>query len=184
MNYLLNKQTDAGACLAVVECGAEQGTGPTHDGVVGACARATVVQQNDETPAELALRATRRALRLTKSGPLEAGVIVASDTVNDEVFLCRCQIARAMILAMRGAVAPRLIFVAPSSISEAGRHELFSIAGTLSTQLHGTPIEVSVRFMEARPISALHSVVTAITPRPALTPPGSSANELSAAEVA
>lgn len=160
MNHLLNQEADAGACLTVVESGAEQSSGTTYDGVIGACERATVVQQNDETPAELALRATRRAMLLVRAGErLEAGVIVASDAINDEVFLCRCQIARAMIRAMSGALAPRLIFVAPSTISEAGRHELFSIAGTLSTQLHGTPIVVSVRFADPRERSGLHPVI-------------------------
>ena len=169
MNHLLNKQADAGACLTVVEWGAEQSSGPTYDGVIGASARATVVQQNDETPAELALRATRRAMRLIRTGaPLEAGVIIASDAINDEVFLCRCQIARAMIRAMQGATAPRLIFVAPSTISDEGRHELFSIAGTLSTQLHGTPIEVSVRFADTREISGLHPVIKSLPQQPQL----------------
>jgi hypothetical protein len=166
MNSILNRNTDTGACLTVVEYGAQRGTEASHDGVVDASTRATVVQQADETPAELALRAMRRAVGLTHSGtPLEAGVIIASDAINDEVFLCRCQIAGAMIRAMRGAVSPRLIFVAPNTISDEGRHELFSIAGTLATQLHGTPIEVSVRFAETRQHdSGLHHVRHQATP--------------------
>jgi hypothetical protein len=163
MNSLLHNRTDGGACLTVVEFGAEQ-TCDTRDGVTNASARAMVVQQVDETPAELALRATRRAIRLTRSGvPLEAGVIVAGDSVSDELFVCRCQTARAMIRAMRGARAPRLIFVAPSTISEASRHELFSIAGTLASQMQGSPIEVSVRFSERRLDSGLHPIVSDVT---------------------
>jgi hypothetical protein len=73
-----------------------------------------------------------------------------------------------MIHAMQGATTPRLIFVAPSTISEEGRHELFSIAGTLSTQLHGTPIEVSVRFADTRQISGLHPVIKSLPQQPQL----------------
>jgi hypothetical protein len=161
MNCILNsRDADGGACLAVVEAGSEPNPRATDDGVLNASARVLVMQQYDETPAEFALRATRRATQLTRNGaPLEAGVIIASDVADDDAFLCRCRIARAMIRAMRGATAPRLIFVASSSISEHARHELFSIAGTLSTQLHGTPIEVSVRFAERRPVSGVHPVV-------------------------
>jgi hypothetical protein len=168
MNQLLNTPADLGACLTIVEFGAERSSA-SHDGILDASARAMVVQQADETPAELALRATRRAARLVQAGAaLEAGVIVASDVVSDEVFLGRCQIARAMIRAMRGATTPRLIFVAPSTISDEGRHELFSIAGTLATQLHGTPIEVSVRFSDRRQVSGLHPVVAPAARRRAL----------------
>ncbi len=150
MNCLLNQQPEVGACLTVVEVGAPGGA-EAHDGVDGASARAVVVQQDDETPAELALRATRRTTRLIRNGTaLEAGVIIVGDESGDDMFLSRCQIARVMIRAMRGAIAPRLIFIAPSSISDEARHELFSIAGTLATQLHGTSIEVSVRFSEQR----------------------------------
>lgn len=166
MNCILNsRDADVGVCLAVVEAGSEPNSRATDDGVVNASARVMVMQQLDETPAEFALRATRRATQLTRNGaPLEAGVIVASDAADDETFLSRCRIARAMIRAMRGAAAPRLIFVASSMISDQARHELFSLAGTLSTQLHGTPIEVSVRFAERR-VSGVHPVVRPVAPR-------------------
>jgi hypothetical protein len=160
------QDADAGACLTVVEAGAGWVCKAADDGVSGACARALVAQQPDETPAELALRASRRIEQLVRGGPIEAGVIVASDAVSDDVFESRCQIARSMIRAMQGAEAPRLIFAAPSTLSDDGRHELLAIAGTLAMQLHGAPVEVFVRFAEPAEISGMYPAVHSTTGEP------------------
>jgi hypothetical protein len=110
-------------------------------------AQATVVQQHDETPNELAVRAVRRVDQLTREGmPLVSGVILVNGEVEPEAFEARCQIARAMIRGMRGARSARLLLLAPEQISDGGRHELLAIAGTLASQLEGLPVEVSVRF--------------------------------------
>jgi len=151
---------DAGACLMIVEAGAGRVSRAVDDGVWDASSRIVVAQQPDETPAELALRASRRADGIARSRkPLEAGVIVASDVATDEVFASRCQMARAMIAAMRGSEAPRLIFAAPNTLSDAGRHELLAIVGTLTTQLVGTPVEVFVRFLEPKEQSGTYPIV-------------------------
>ena len=144
------RDAEAGACVMVVEAGAAWVSRQVDDGVSEASDRVLVAQQADETPAELSLRALRHCDALTRSGkPLVAGVVVASDTISDDVFQARCQIARAMIRAMAGCDTARLIFAAPSTLSDGGRHELMAIAGTLTAQLRGTRVEVSVRFIDA-----------------------------------
>jgi hypothetical protein len=159
------QDADAGACLMIVEAGAGWVSRAVDDGVWDASSRVLVAQQPDETPAELALRASRRAERIARAGrPLEAGVIVAADAASDEVFASRCQMARAMIRAMQGSEAPRLIFAAPSTVSDDGRHELLAIAGTLTTQLAGTRVEVSVRFLEPKEVSGTYPAVHAVRP--------------------
>jgi len=159
------QDADVGACLMIVEAGAGWISRSVDDGVWDASARIVVAQQPDETPAELALRASHRADGIARSRkPLEAGVIVASDSVSDDVFASRCQIAKAMIVAMQGSEAPRLIFAAPSTLSDTGRHELLAIAGTLTTQLAGTPVEVFVRFLEPKERSGTYPAVRPARP--------------------
>lgn len=154
------QDADVGACLMIVEAGAGWVSRSVDDGVWDASSRIVVAQQYDETPAELALRASRRADAIARSRkPLEAGVIVASDSASDDVFASRCQIAKSMIHAMHGSEAPRLIFAAPSTLSDTGRHELLAIAGALTSQLAGTPVEVFVRFLEAKERSGTYPAV-------------------------
>jgi hypothetical protein len=140
---------NTGSCVVVVEQGADW-LGSETERSVSSTGRAMVFQQPSETPAEFALRVRRRVQVLRQSSTeVEVAVIAASDATDDETFQARCQIAQALLSAM-GAEAPRLVFEAPASISNEGRHELLSIAGTLTSQLHGSPIEVSVRFGESR----------------------------------
>jgi hypothetical protein len=147
-----------GAYIVVVEAGAELATELLDEGLGQATERAMIPQQHDETPGELAVRAARRAKQIAAKQPVEICIIAAGEACDDEVFHSRCQIARTMILAMRGARAPRLVFAAPKSLSDEGRHELMAIVGTLTSQLHGTPVEVSVRFApaESSPRSGVH----------------------------
>jgi hypothetical protein len=148
------EQSPSGACLTVVEFGVGEPTAVLDSFAMAAEAHATVVQQVDETPAELATRVVRRVRQLTRGGiPLLAGAIMANEDVGDEAFQGRCQIARAMIRAMRGAPTGSLTFLAPTSLSDEGRHELLAIAGTLASQLRGMPVEVSVRFDSRPPVS-------------------------------
>ncbi len=140
-----------GACVLVVEQGAQCQQALIADSVAGVHERAMVAQHPDETPAELALR-VRRRIQLLSQGkvPVEAVVIVASDATDDETFQSRCQIAALCLAAMRGAASPRLSFVAPRTLSDEGRHELLSIVGTLTQQVQGSPVEISVRFAAPR----------------------------------
>jgi hypothetical protein len=140
---------NTGSCFVVVEQGADW-HGSATERSVSATGRAMVFQQPSETPAELALRVRRRVQLLRHSStPVELAVVAASDATDDATFQARCQIAQALLSTM-GAGTARLVFEAPASISNDGRHELLSIAGTLTGQLHGSQIEVSVRFAEPR----------------------------------
>lgn len=115
--------------------------------------RTVVAQQPDEPPAELAVRVIRRAQELARTKtPLECAVIVACDDTCDEVFAARCNMARALVRAMEGAPRARLLFMPSAQLSDEGRHELLSIAGTLAVQLAHVPVEVSVRFQTPPPV--------------------------------
>lgn len=134
------------ACIVVVENGVAR-IPQIDDPACSLTDRAIIAQSPDETPAELAVRVIRRAQELARNRtPVQCAVIAASDAVDDEVFASRCRIARALVRAMEGAPKANLSFVAPGTLSDDGRHELLSIAGTLAMQLHHVPVEVSVRF--------------------------------------
>jgi hypothetical protein len=134
------------ACILVVERGVESIPSISEPGCV-ATERAIIAQQPDETPVELSARVIRRAQELARQKtPIECAVIVASDAVQDDVFAARCHMARALVRAMEGAPRARLVFALPASLSDEGRHELLSIAGTLALHLSHVPVEVNVRF--------------------------------------
>jgi hypothetical protein len=96
------------------------------------------------------------------------GAIVASDDVREETFEARCQIALAMIRAMRGSKEAKLVIAAPAELSAEGRHQLLAIAGTLASQLGGLPVEVSVRFEERRPTQSSTRLRAIVPVRPML----------------
>ncbi len=161
----MNEQQDRGACIVVVEQGVPPLQALDQNGICDACLRAVVAQQHDETPAELALRVARRIERLTRQGtPLEAGVFVASDATDDDVFTSRCLMARAMLRGMSAAHEPRLVFEVPSTLSDAGRHELLALAGTLMSQLDSSRVQVLVRFADAEKVEAPASGVVRRVP--------------------
>lgn len=121
---------------------------------------AVVPQQPDETPAELALRATRRVEALVSgSAKLDTVVIAAGARHNDEVFAARCSVARALIQVMSERGGSRLVFAAPANLPASARHELIALAGTLAAQLHDTPLDVGVRFDEPRDRSRSRSTL-------------------------
>lgn len=138
-----------GACVVVVEHGAEWFGTATERSMDDVRGRVMVVQQPGESPAELTLRVRRRALSLTQSKtPVTVAVMAVSDSSDEATFEARCQIARCLLQVMNGGV-PNLVLSAPPNMPDAGRHELLAIAGTLTGQLYGSPVEVSVRFPTA-----------------------------------
>jgi hypothetical protein len=138
------------ACIVVVETGADE-IPSIDDPSCSGTERVIIAQQPDETPAELAMRVSRRAQDLARTTPIESAVIVASDTIHDDVFASRCLMARALVRAMSGASSARLLFTPRHTLADEGRHELLSIAGTLAMQLGHVPVEVSVRFASPPP---------------------------------
>lgn len=140
------------AGVVVVEWGAQSVWRPDIDGVAEASARAVLAQQRDETPGEFALRVSRAIASITRGRTsLEAGVFVTSDADSDDlVFNARCTIARAMLSAMEHARAPRIVFQADTAVSEASREDLMTLVETLTGQLATQPVEVQLRFVEAR----------------------------------
>lgn len=136
-------------CVVVLEAGGEwPGFVESDNGPVN---WAVVPQQPDETPAELALRATHRVEALVSGdAQLDTVVIAAGSRHDDEVFAARCSVARALIQVMSARGGSRLVFSAPANLPASARHELIALAGTLAAQSHGTALDVGVRFDERR----------------------------------
>jgi hypothetical protein len=132
--------------LTVVELGAQstalEGLAANGD------AHALVVQQAKETPLELALRVAKCAREMLSCGtPLRMATIVASEDTSEEMFQARCHVAQTLIRAMSAPDFGCLVFCAPDTLSNEGRHELLALAGTLANQLSRQTMEVSVRFL-------------------------------------
>ena len=140
------KQEDKqGVCAVVMEAGAEW---PTFDhDARGADSYAVIPQQPEETPAELAWRAAERVASLERNGArVESVVSAVGSAHDDEVFAARCVVARALIAQNDGRGEAELIFSASARLTEAARHELLALAGTLAAQARGSALSVKVRF--------------------------------------
>lgn len=111
-----------------------------------------VAADRDGTPAELALRVLQR-LQSLESGDARvelAAVLAGNAPATDEVFEARCLIARAVLRHMAAAGIGKLAFSAPSNLPDASRHELMALVGTLTDQLVGTQMSISIRFGDSR----------------------------------
>ncbi len=144
-------------CVVVMEAGGEW---PSFVEREGSANWAVIPQQPSETPAELALRSSRRLSALAEHGaPIDMVIIAAGAQCNDQVFAARCAVARSLIQAM-GDRDGQLVFSAPSKLPEPSRHELIALAGTLANQVRGTPLGVSVRFPEAKQAAPRQAIST------------------------
>jgi hypothetical protein len=112
-----------------------------HDVVV-------VAGDPDGTPAELALRVLHRleSLESSERRTEQAVVLAGVSPSHDEVFEARCLIARALLKHMAPAGTGGLVYSAPSALPDDSRHELMALVGTLTEQLVGTQLSISIRF--------------------------------------
>jgi hypothetical protein len=137
----------AGVLFVVVEAGGQWPAWLSklqrvvHDVVVVAAYR-------DGTPAELALRVLHRlqALEASKDRAQMAVVLAGTSSAHDEVFEARCLMARALLRHMAADKTGKLVYSATSTLTDDSRHELMALVGTLTEQLIGTQMSISVRF--------------------------------------
>lgn len=137
----------AGVLFVVVEAGGQWPTWLSqlqrvvHDVVV-------VAADRDGTPAELALRVLHRlqSLEASKIRPQMAVVLAGTSLAHDEIFEARCLVARAVLRHMTSATIGKLVYSAPAKLSDDSRHELMALVGTLTEQLVGTQMSISIRF--------------------------------------
>jgi hypothetical protein len=73
-------------------------------------------------------------------------VLAASGSQGDDVFAARCAMARALLTHMAVLGEGKLALSAPDALPATARHELLDLAGTLISQLAGSPLSVAVRF--------------------------------------
>jgi hypothetical protein len=111
-----------------------------------------VAADRDNTPAELALRVLHRLQGLEAEGShVEfAAVLAGTSGATDEVFEARCLVARAVLRHMATTGTGKLAFSAPSNLADSARHELMALVGTLTDQLVGTRMSISIRFGDSR----------------------------------
>jgi hypothetical protein len=111
-----------------------------------------VAADRDSTPAELALRVLQRlqALEAESSRVEMAAVLAGNAPPSDEVFEARCRVARAVLRHMATSGTGKLAFAAPSNLPDSSRHELMALVGTLTDQLVGTQMSISIRFGDSR----------------------------------
>lgn len=109
---------------------------------------AVVASDADATPAELALRALKRLQTIESHGSRVrmAVVLAGPGEPPDEVFQARCLVASAVLKHMAGDNQGKLAFAASDSTLPEARHELLALVGTLTNQLVGTALSISVRF--------------------------------------
>lgn len=143
------------ARAVVMEAGADwpafihEGGGPNH--------WAIIPQQPQETPAELALRATARLAALKQRGAsIDSLVIAVGPAHDDEIFASRCAVARALLRALDQRKDAELIFSASAGLADPARHELLALAGTLASQAQGCKLSVSVRFRNRQGVQREH----------------------------
>jgi len=79
-----------------------------------------------------------------------AVVLAGSGEPADEIFQARCLIASAVLKHMADANHGKLAFAAAEHLKPEARHELMALVGTLTNQLVGTEISISVRFEDQR----------------------------------
>jgi hypothetical protein len=118
-----------------------------------------VAADRDGTPAELALRVLHRlqSLEADHSRVEYAAVLAGTSAATDEVFEARCRVARAVLRHMARSGTGKLAFAAPSNLPDNSRHELMALVGTLTDQLVGTEMSISIRFGDSRQSQQLHA---------------------------
>jgi hypothetical protein len=122
-----------------------------------------VASEADGTPAELALRATRRLASLeSQDRRVTLAVILAgAQSSADEVFESRCLLARALLRHMSSSKRGKLVFAGGEGLNPDATQELMSLVGTLTNQLAGTRLSISVRFERAADSSPDHDRASA-----------------------
>jgi hypothetical protein len=117
-------------------------------------------QSGSETPEVFAHRVAHRVYKLTAKGlALEFVVIAISERLDLEALDARQRLGRAIATAMSTNSSGELILSAAEHASDAIRHHLFTLAGSLMDDLAGSPVNVRVRFT-----STSHSAVRVVRP--------------------
>lgn len=107
-----------------------------------------VAGDSARTPSELAIRAIRRlqTLESNRRRVSTAVLLVSPGGNTDEVFESRCLFTRALLHHMSSATHGKLILAGDEDIGAEAKYELMSLADTLTNQLVGTKLSISVRF--------------------------------------
>ncbi len=138
----------------------------------GATGTVVIAQDEHEHPFLLARRVESRAARLLAEGrPIVAAILAVGARAGahdprDEAD-GRARVARALLRALHESRSePGTLWMAASSpLTNAARHDLLALAGTLTALLHGSGVTIAVRFGEAAPERARPASGTLVRPR-------------------
>lgn len=122
-----------------------------------------IAQDQHEHPSLLARRAESRLARLRAEGrPIEAAVLAVAPSSSRGALADpreggegRMRIARALLAALDAADGRNgtLWLMAPVALVEPARHELFALAGALTSLLDGSGVTIAVRFDDSREVA-------------------------------
>lgn len=112
-----------------------------------------VAHTHGETMAELAARVARRLPEL--NGELRVGIVACAPTDDEEHLAARERLCRVLLEAMAPAGGGEVVLAASLGGSDASKHAIFELAGTLCESLRGSNRLVRVRFSNGRPESGI-----------------------------
>jgi hypothetical protein len=154
-----------GVLLLIVENGA------TLPPWLGSCQEkvsdtVVLVAAPDESTARFAARAIQRVVSLGDSDQrIQAAVLIPADAeVTAEVLLSRLEISQAILTHMARHGRGQLLLLTSRALHEAAQLQLLTLAGTLTERLHGTKMNVALRFGAATQAEAPHELVEGAPP--------------------
>ncbi len=129
-----------------------------------------IAQSADESGSQFATR-IRRKMDEIAAGDLSihAGLMVCNGRLDAASVEARELMCGALLRVMVQRQYGELVLAGDVTASEDVRHVLFSLAGTLCDELHGTAVNVRVRFDTVRPAPSTSGVMKSVAP-PAAEP--------------
>lgn len=166
---LMNETTDSLSSVIVLEEGAEwpqwiseyQRRAPNS---------VVVAHSGGESMEHLFVRVARHTARAT--GSLRVGVVACAPTVDVTHLAARERLCRTLLAALHDNGGAEVVLAANVQGSDASKHAIFNLAGSLCEDLHDSARVVRVRFSHGRPESG-----TAPALAPAYAPDSASSAE-------
>lgn len=112
-----------------------------------------VAHTEGESMDELIARVSRRLSEL--NGELRVGIVACAPSHDDEHLALRERLCHVLLAAMTPVGGGEVVLAASINGSDASKHAIFELAGTLCENLRGSNRLVRVRFSNGRPESGI-----------------------------
>jgi hypothetical protein len=124
-----------------------------------------IVQAADESAGLFAQRIGRKMDEVAaRDTVIHAGLLVSNGLLDAASVEARQAICNALLRVMLKKQRGELVLASDVTASDAVRHQLFALAGTLCDELAGTKVSVRVRFDTIRPGHSASGVMKAAAP--------------------